>query len=100
MAKINAHGNRRLGPTYFTSRVRGPVAGDDARIYEEAYRLRSDGMVQTRIIRTRPVDGEGHTTEHSSAFRNLGKLKGEPDPARLRSWLESKGFEITKESWR
>jgi hypothetical protein len=92
MAKINAHGLRQVGPTFFTETVRPPAYdGDVETVYYEAYRLRSDRTVQTRIIRTWPKDPEsgGRPTEHrGSAFRNLGKLSGEvADAERLRAWL-------------
>lgn len=109
MAKINAHGAHRVGPTLFTEKTRpaDPRIGDDTpRVYREAFRLRSDGVVQTRIISTRPADGfEGHTTKHSSGFRNLGHFSketmangtGERD---LRGYLARRGYTIVEESWR
>lgn len=111
MAKINVRkGSTRthqVGPTLFTERTRPPAYdGDVDTVYYEAWRLRSDGVVQTRIIRTWPKDPEsgGRPTEHrGSAFRNLGSFSpsariGTPDP--LRSWLNRKGFTIVKEAYR
>lgn len=103
MAKINANGEHRVGPTFFTERTRPPAfEGDVETVYYEAYRLRSDRMVQTRIIKTWPADPEsgGRVTEHrGSAFRNLGKLAGDKaDPERLRAWLKRQ-HTIVKESY-
>lgn len=111
MAKINAHGAHRVGPTLFTEKTRpaDPRIGDDTpRVYREAFRLRSDGVVQTRIISTRPAEGfEGRTTKHSSGFRNLERVHVAPEvmaedkgPAALRRWLEGRGYAIVEESWR
>lgn len=108
MAKINARGARRIGPTLFTEKTRPADQYDGARVYREAWRLRSDGVVQTRIVRTWPAPGaEGHLTEHSSGFRNLGRLAGTADREadiadwqRLRDNLERKGYTIIEESWR
>lgn len=104
MAKINARGAHQVGPTLFTERTRPPAFdGDVETVYYEAYRLRSDRMVQTRIIRTRPADpaSGGRPTEHrGSAFRNLGHLAGDtPDPERLRRWLERRGHTIVKTAY-
>lgn len=104
MAKINARGAHRVGPTFFTEKTRSADRYDVARVYREAWRLRSDGQVQTRIISTRPADGEeGRTTKHSSGFRNVGRLGhvgATPNPENLRKWLERKGYTIVEESWR
>jgi hypothetical protein len=79
MAKINARGLRQRGLTYYTERVR-PAAwsGDVDTVYYEAWRLRSDGMIQTRIIATWPASGkrgDQGTTEHSSGFSNWKRFK-------------------------
>lgn len=101
MAKINARGARQIGPTLFTERDRpADPPYDVERRYYEAWRLRSDGQVQTRIIKTTPVGNKGHVTKHSSAFRNVGRLGSigaTPSIDRLRAYLERKGFAIVKE---
>ena len=106
MAKINARTpgrrtNHRVGPTFFTERVRPATEYEGARIYREAYRLRSDGTIQSRIIKTSPVDPESgeRETKHSSAFTNLGRTAF-TNAEQLRSWLERKGVNIVEESWR
>ena len=99
MAKINARGARQIGPTLFTERTRPASAYDVERVYYEAYRLRSDGVIQSRIISTpasvsiwapstppgaSPIpgleiageivalgDSIGHVTKHSSGFTNM-----------------------------
>ena len=72
MAKINARGAHQVGPTFYTERTRPGDAHDVERIYYEAWRLRSDGQVQHRIISTRPAaaDSIGHSTKHSSGYAN------------------------------
>lgn len=109
MAKINAHGARRIGPTFFTRRVRPAGAYDVESVYYEAFRLRSDDMVQTRIMRTIPLaleegrESVGRETRHGSSFRNLGRIVhvgSDPSIERLRSWLEGRGYEIIEESYR
>lgn len=105
MAKINARGARRIGPTLFTERTRAGDEYDGGRVYRQAWRLRSDGVVQTRIVRTFPAPGEeGHVTEHSSAFTNYAKLQDpawiDPKLERLRAWLASRGFVVVEESYR
>lgn len=73
MAKINARGTRQRGLTYYTERLRkASFDGDVDRIYYEAWRLRSDGAILSRIIATWPA-GESRgqtreTTEHSGGF--------------------------------
>lgn len=112
MAKINAHGARQIGPTLFTEYTRPASAHDVERIYYEAFRLRSDGVVQSRLISTRPVaeDSISHSTKHSSGYTNMAlrvsndlmkdrtKTYAEQQ-APLRRWLERKGFTIVKEQW-
>lgn len=96
---------RIVGPTLFTERTVEITWGDEtARVYVEAWRQRSDGMIQSRIIRTRPVEGaEGIVTEHrGGAFRNLGVIKDEAQHGSrellwLRGFLDRKGATITKE---
>lgn len=106
MAKINARGAHRVGPTFFTRKVKPPAyAGDVERTYFEAFRVRSDGMIQTRIMRTEYVeDGVERTTKHSSGFRNLfpdnSKMPTPASSERLKNWLLGRGFEIVEESWR
>jgi hypothetical protein len=78
MAKINARGTRQKGMTYFTERLR-PAAfdGDVDTIYYEAWRLRSDGWIQSRIIATWPAGGQrgdAGTTEHKSTFTSWKRL--------------------------
>jgi hypothetical protein len=104
MAKINARGARQIGPTLFTERVRPAGHGDVERVYYEAWRLRSDGAVMTRIIRTWPVAEEsiGEKTEHrGSTFRIVGKVvKDRPvEHEVLRRYLAAKGYTVVKEQW-
>lgn len=105
-ASIRQAGGRKtriVGPTLFTERV---IAREGVvpTVYVEAWRQRSDGMIQTRILRTRPVEGhEGRSTEHSSGFRNVGRLKDEAqhearDLTWLRGHLAKRGATITKEA--
>lgn len=108
MAKINARGARQIGRTLYTEKDRPADAydGDVERTYYEAFRLRSDGSVLTRIIRTWPTKGEGHTTEHSSGFRLLSlrvnvhlieTLPADEALTILRKHLIRKGYRIVKE---
>lgn len=111
MAKINARGTHQVGPTLYTERDRPASAYDVERRYYEAWRLRSDGAVLTRIIWTAPtalkegLESIGRETKHTSGFRIMGRLSaetmkngtGEKD---LRGYLGRKGFRIVKESWR
>lgn len=105
MAKINARGARQIGPTFYTEKDRPGNAHDVERTYYEAWRLRSDGKVMTRIIRTFPTaaDSIGHTTEHrGSTFRIVATMRtdnGPIDSERLRAWLERKGYRIVKTSY-
>lgn len=110
MAKISARGAHQVGPTLYTERTRPASAYDVERIYYEAFRLRSDGVVQSRIISTRPAaeDSIGHETKHSSGFTNMA-LRVSADlmndrsktyaeqQAPLRRWLERRGFTVVKE---
>lgn len=75
MAKINAYGNYQVGPTYFTERDFTLVGFEDEKeIVNEAYRIRSDRMLQSRIVSVTNV-ATGETRKHNSAFRNLGTLR-------------------------
>lgn len=100
MAKINAHGARQVGPTLFTERTITWLGEGDA-LYYEAWRLRSDNMVQTRIIKVTQPDGR--VTEHrGSAFRNVGKIGrvgSDPDIQKLRTWLTGRDVTIVKEKY-
>lgn len=105
MAKINARGARQKGLTYFTERVR-PAAfqGDVDTTYYEAWRLRSDGWIQTRIIATWPAGGsrgDAGTTEHrGGAFRNWRRLSKAHDatPLDLERVLERLKADVVKRS--
>lgn len=105
MAKINARGHRKIGPTLFTEKVRPAGAYDVETTYYEAWRVRSDGDVQTRIIRTTPTGDEGREVEHrSSAFRSVGQYKTPPTTYReanetLRLLLERRGYTVVKEKF-
>ena len=108
MAKINARGARQVGPTLFTEKVRTFDKGtpnEETRVYYEAWRLRSDGVVQKRIIATRPgseVGGYPATEHRGSAFRNVARAKHGPvavDIDFLRRWLAAKGYTIVKERY-
>lgn len=103
MAKINRRtsgGGRtsRVGPTLFTERTRPADKFDVARVYYEAWRLRSDGMLQSRIVKTWAADGSENETKHHSAFRNIGYMAA-PTIEVLRRNLERKGFKVVKEQW-
>lgn len=109
MAKINAHGHRQVGPTLFTERVRPAGAYDVETTYYEAWRLRSDGTVQSRIIKSTPTallrgeESVGREVVHrGSAFRNIGRITpgGADDFGFLKSWLTRKGYVIVKEQYR
>jgi len=105
MAKINARGAHQVGPTLYTEYDRPPSYGDPARTYYEAWRLRSDGAIMTRIIRTWPTlrDSTEHRTEHrGSSFRIVAKIRKDCpiDIDVLRRHLENKGYRIVKDSWR
>lgn len=105
MAKINARGARQIGPTFYTEKDRpADPPYDVERTYYESWRVRSDGAILTRIIRTYPTatDSIGHTTEHrGSAFRIVGHMpKGAaPDSEVLRKVLEGRGYRIVKTSY-
>ena len=73
MAKINAYGNHQVGPTYFTERDFGRPGLTVNEVIYEAWRVRSDRMLQSRIVSVTDVD-TGRTRKHNSAFRNLGTL--------------------------
>jgi hypothetical protein len=103
MAKINAHGLRQKGLTYYTERVRpASFEGDEDRVYYEAWRLRSDGVVQSRIIATWPVGADRKhkdATEHrGSDFTNLSRFKKheQATPADLESFLERRNMTVVK----
>jgi hypothetical protein len=102
MAKINARGLRQRGLTYFTERVRpASFDGDVDTTYYEAWRLRSDGWIQSRIIATWPADGkrgDKGTTEHSSGFVNWRRFRtGEQaTPADLEKLLGRPGWTTVK----
>lgn len=106
MAKINARGARQIGPTLYTEFDRRASDGDVARTYYEAWRLRSDGAIMTRIIRTWPTEDGGdarNSTEHrGSSFRIAGRVRpGRPVELEvLRMYLGAKGYRIVKEMWR
>lgn len=77
MAKINAYGNHQVGPTYFTERDFTLVGFEgEKEVINEAFRIRSDNMVQSRIVSVTNV-ATGETRKHSSSFRNLGTLKSQ-----------------------
>ena len=98
MAKINAHGARQIGPTLYTEKRLKFDFDDSESVYYEAWRLRSDGAVLTRIIRTTSL--EGHTTEHrGSAFRIFGRFNHGPaaNIETLRAFLDRKGYTVVKE---
>lgn len=76
MAKINAYGNHQVGPTYFTERDWN-VRPDEPEVITEAWRVRSDRMLQSRIVSV-TVIATGETRKHNSSFRNLGTLTPEP----------------------
>ena len=73
MAKINAYGFHQVGPTYFTERE-AALTDWDTEILTEAWRIRSDRTLQTRIVSVTDV-ASGKVRKHSSSFRNLGTLK-------------------------
>lgn len=109
-ARIRTTGGRTtriVGPTLFTERVRPATSYDVERVYYEAWRLRSDGWIQSRIVRTWPVAGEdsiSKPTEHNSAFTNWRRFKdhevGNEHHARLRALLEKMKADVVKESYR
>lgn len=103
MAKINARGTRQKGQTYFTERVRpASFDGDDDTIYYEAWRLRSDGWIQSRIIATWPLGssrGDKGTTEHrGGAFTNWKRFAkhDQATPVDLEKILERIGARVVK----
>lgn len=104
MAKINARGTHQVGTTLYTEALNPR----NNRVYYEAFRLRSDGALLTRIISTRPAEGnvdpnEQHETKHSSGFRVMGEI---PERAMsegrghefLRKWLIRHRYTIVKEA--
>lgn len=94
MAKINAHGNRQVGPTLYTERT-VEFDGEDE-VYYEAWRLRTDGALLTRIISVTRADGR--VTKHrSSTFRILGSFQSISSDT-LRAFLVGKGATIVKEA--
>jgi hypothetical protein len=98
MAKINARGARQIGPTLYTEKTLKFDFEPTESVYYEAWRLRSDGSVLTRIIRTTSL--EGHVTKHSSGFRIMGTFKARPlEIDLLRNYLERKGYRIVKTSY-
>ena len=103
MAKVTANGKRQKGLTYYTERLRPAVThDDDARIYYEAWRLRSDGYILTKIIATWPASGkrgDKGTTEHrGGAFRLWKRFKsGEAaTPVDLERVLERVKADVVK----
>jgi hypothetical protein len=103
MAKINAHGLRQKGLTYYTERVRpASFEGDEDRVYYEAWRLRSDGVVQSRIIATWPVGADRKhkdATEHrGSDFTNWRRYKSgeQAHPGMLEDTLSRVGATVVK----
>lgn len=105
MAKINARGAHQVGPTFFTTREYkarpDSVSWDQDAIVHEGFRLRSDGTIQRRMIRS--VNADGSVIEHrGSAYTNMPHISVDmtiPDPAdALRRWLtRSRLYTITKE---
>lgn len=90
MAKINAYGNFQVGPTYFTERDYGRSGVVANEVINEAWRIRSDNMLQSRIVSVTDVDS-GETRKHNSSFRNLGTLKfeeGKNQADLLREWVD------------
>lgn len=101
MSKINAYGHHQVGPTLFTERD-WKARGDwdiDATIYE-GWRLRSDGVLQSRMIRSRQADGQ--VVEHrGSSYRNVLRVNmdSETDPITIvRKFLARRNLRIVKES--
>lgn len=108
MAKINKRvkGGRthQIGPTLFTTKVFKYVDnGHDEEIRYEAWRLRSDGALQTRLIRVTEVLEDGTlgkaTKPRGTAFRNVGTIQHGPniDIEWVRSYLRSRHYHIVKE---
>jgi hypothetical protein len=105
MAKINARGTRQKGLTYYTERLRPATAtGDVDTIYYEAWRLRSDGWILSKIIATWPAGGsrgDKGTTEHrGGTFRLTRQFKsGElATPVDLERFLERIKADVVKRS--
>ena len=97
MAKINARGARQIGPTLFTERewkAMGPWDQDG--VVYEAWRVRSDGAIQSRIIKTTGVDGS--VVQSNSGYRNIARANVNLDMTTiLRKFLARRGFRIVKE---
>jgi hypothetical protein len=99
MAKINAHGLRQVGPTLFTERDwKSQGTWDQDAVIYEAWRIRSDGTIQSRMIRSTNADGT--VVEHrGSSYRNLAKIKAEHDwLGVLKVVLAKRGCRIVKEA--
>ena len=105
MAKVTANGKRQKGLTYYTERLRkAAYDGDVDTTYYEAWRLRSDGYILTKIIATWPAGGsrgDKGTTEHrGSAFRLWKRFKSgeQATPADLEKVLERVKADVVKRS--
>jgi hypothetical protein len=103
MAKVNARGLRQKGLTYYTERVRpASFEGDEDRVYYEAWRLRSDGAVLSRIIATWPAEADRKhkdATEHrGSDFAITGRFKTRElaTPVDLETFLERRKAKVVK----
>lgn len=99
MAKINAHGARQVGPTLFTERDhKAKGSWDQDAVVYEAWRIRSDGMIQTRMIRSTNADGS--VVEHrGGAYRNLALIKARHDWLGIvKAMLAKRGCRIVKEA--
>jgi hypothetical protein len=96
MAKINARGTRQKGLTYYTERLRPATAtGDVDTIYYEAWRLRSDGWILSKIIATWPAGGSrGGTFRLTRQFKS-GELA---TPVDLERFLERIKADVVKRS--
>lgn len=95
---------RKLGPTLFTEKVRN-YGGGEGRTYYQSWRLRSDGDVQSRTIRTWDPENPLDVTEHrGESFTSYGRLSQETcdqgtGPRDLRAWLDRCGYTVVKEAY-